>query len=103
MYKPDLKTHLLTPVYKLNYTYHSLLHNHFSKWSLVGEYADFWFVRAVLSFRRSKHGNFLPVENISIESGVHALAWSTGTEAATSPHHHIEDAARYKVWVLVAH
>lgn len=50
-----------------------------------------------------KYVDFLPVENISIEPGVHALAWSTGTEAATPPHHHVKDTAGYKVWVLMAH
>lgn len=45
---------------------------------------------------------YSPIEDVSVEPGVHAFAWTTRAERSTASHHHVEHAGGNKVIVLVA-
>lgn len=46
---------------------------------------------------------YSPVEYISVQTCVHSFPRSSSTEAATTPHHHVEYTVSDKVFVLVPH
>lgn len=44
---------------------------------------------------------FSPIKNISIKTCVHSFPRASGTETTTSSHHHVKNAHRDEVWILM--